>query len=261
MDCHEIEELSGAYALDALSPEERRAVDEHLADCPKCAQEIRQLQAVVDLFPLSVPAVDPPPHMKERIFAKIHANNTNTTNALPATPLPLASREPIRRVRTPRARWTPVLAALAAVLLISFGLMLGWNLSLQQQLKQTQIALSTPRALPTATPNSTLTYMIKGTEASSNISGETIYLPQQNMTLLVLHNLPKLSGNHVYQGWLIDGKQVTSAGILNVKNNTATLDFPGDVRDFDTAAVSLEPGPQASPSTPLGPVLATGALK
>ncbi len=260
MDCHEIEELSGAYALDALSPEERRAVDEHLAECPKCAQEIRQLQAVVDLFPLSVPAADPSPRMKERIFAKIHAN---TTNALPPTPLPLPARDPHHRVQRPRARWTPVLAALAAVLLISFGLMLGWNLSLQQQLKQAAIVQSTPHALPTATAttNSTLTYTIKGTEASSNITGETIYLPQQNMTLLVLHNLPKLSGKHVYQGWLIDGKQVTSAGILNVKNNTATLDFPGDVRDFDTAAVSLEPGPQASPSTPLGPVLATGTLK
>src|SRR5579883_2778725 len=98
MDCHEIEELSGAYALDALSPEERKAVDEHLADCPKCAQEIRQLQAVVDLFPLSVPAVDPPPHMKERIFAKIQ---TNTTPNIPVTPV---GKDPTHPVRTPRVR-------------------------------------------------------------------------------------------------------------------------------------------------------------
>jgi anti-sigma-K factor RskA len=252
MDCHEIEELSGAYALDALSPEERKAVDEHLAECPKCAQEIRQLQAVVDLFPLSVPGVEPPPRMKERIFAKIHDNNTPQTQRT-VTP---------RSVRKARDTvWTPVFAAIAAVLLISFGLMLGWNLSLQQQLQKAATTQSTPHVTPSATPNSTISFTMKGTQASSGITGETIYLPQQNMTLLVLHNLPKLSGKHVYQGWLIVGKQVTNAGLLNVQNNTATLDFPGDARDYETAAVSLEPGPQASLSAPQGPVLATGTLK
>lgn len=58
-------------ALEALSEEERIAADAHRADCPKCTKTLQQLRAFVDLFPLSVPAIDPPPRVKEHILARI----------------------------------------------------------------------------------------------------------------------------------------------------------------------------------------------
>ena len=36
----EIEELIGAYALDAVDPDEREAVDGHLRECPRCRTEL-----------------------------------------------------------------------------------------------------------------------------------------------------------------------------------------------------------------------------
>jgi anti-sigma factor RsiW len=36
----EIEELLGAYALDAVDPDERRLVEAHLAVCPRCRDEL-----------------------------------------------------------------------------------------------------------------------------------------------------------------------------------------------------------------------------
>ena len=36
MDHDAIAELSGAYALDAVTPDEARAVEEHLAGCAAC---------------------------------------------------------------------------------------------------------------------------------------------------------------------------------------------------------------------------------
>src|SRR5205814_2524884 len=40
MDHDEIAELLGAYALDAVEPEEAEAVARHLETCPRCAQEV-----------------------------------------------------------------------------------------------------------------------------------------------------------------------------------------------------------------------------
>ncbi|HEX4206485.1 MAG TPA: zf-HC2 domain-containing protein [Ktedonobacteraceae bacterium] len=54
MDCQEFEELSGAYALGALTPEEQQRADEHLAQCARCHETYRELQAVVELLPLTV---------------------------------------------------------------------------------------------------------------------------------------------------------------------------------------------------------------
>lgn len=36
----EIEEMLGAYALDAVSPEERDEIERHLRECPRCQQEV-----------------------------------------------------------------------------------------------------------------------------------------------------------------------------------------------------------------------------
>ncbi len=73
MNCQEFEELSGAYALDAITPAERQEADEHLATCLKCTLLLSELREVVSLLPLTVPQVNPSPTLKERIFAVIAA--------------------------------------------------------------------------------------------------------------------------------------------------------------------------------------------
>ena len=71
MTCQEFEELSGAYALDAVTSEEREAARAHLAHCARCARHYQELRSVVALLALSVPQVDPPASLKERILMAI----------------------------------------------------------------------------------------------------------------------------------------------------------------------------------------------
>ena len=46
----ELEELLGAYALDAVDGEERELVELHLLDCPRCRAEVAEHRAVASFL-------------------------------------------------------------------------------------------------------------------------------------------------------------------------------------------------------------------
>src|SRR5260221_12273498 len=92
MTCEEFEELSGAYALGAVTPEEREAARAHIAGCAKCTRLAQDLRAVVDVLPLSVTQVDPPESLKERLLAEIRKEGST-----PARPVPIGQRPRQRR--------------------------------------------------------------------------------------------------------------------------------------------------------------------
>src|SRR5436309_8823241 len=78
MTCEEFEELSGAFALDAVTPAEREAAEAHLATCPKCTHLLEELHGAVTLLPLSVLQVNLSPALKERILAAIRQESTRS---------------------------------------------------------------------------------------------------------------------------------------------------------------------------------------
>ena len=246
MTCEEFEELSGVYALDAVTPTERQAAADHLANCAKCRGLLQELSGVVGLLPLAVSPVEPRAEVWERI-----------ASALPPG-------HPQKRRNRPW--WTPRLLAIAAVLMFSLlGGMAAWNISLAQQVTSLRQQLAHVSAQRAAVSGA-LTYQVKGTNPAQSIRGELVYLPQQHLTVVILHGLPQLQGLHVYQGWLMHFKGneitgVTSIGLLTLAHGTASLLFSGDVTGYDAVAVSLEPGPMATPRAPQGEVVAFGALK
>jgi anti-sigma-K factor RskA len=103
--------------------------------------------------------------------------------------------------------------------------------------------------------------LASSTSSAQNATGKLIYLPQQHLTVLIMQGLPKLQGTHVYQGWLIQNNTPVSIGLLSVQNGIASVDFPGDITNYQAVAVSMEHGPNASKNAPAGPVVARGQLK
>lgn len=252
MTCDDIEELSGAYVLDAVTDEERQTVDAHLPTCQHCSQLIAELRSVVDLLPFAVPQVEPSPALKERVLTAIADKKAVTIQSTQVTPailqrLRTAPPQPTRR-RSTWQRWGTQLVAAAAILffLIS-GSLTAWNISLQHQ-------------LGTLSASAPITYPVKSIQGTSTITGQVTYYPQQHMTVVVVYGLAQTQGTQVYQGWLLQGKQPTSIGLLNVQNGVATIDYPGDIQQYSAAAVSLEQGPSATPAAPKGPVVAVGSF-
>jgi len=282
MTCKEFEELSGAFALGAVTAEEREAAQLHLIQCKSCARLYQELRSVVALLPLSVPLVTPPATLEARVLAAIRREAEISARSTER----VQTVAPVPRRRRKRSLATRMLAVAAVLLLTLLGGMsvLAYSLENQltsvrqqvtnigQQLANTELQLAntkqgltkTEQQLTSVSPRQLAT--ITGTVIVKGATGQLFYLPQQNITVLVMYGLPQLQGRHVYQGWLlfVKGKKIMnikSVGLLTMQGNTASVSFPGNVISYNTAAISREPGPAASLKVPAGPVVAAGPVK
>jgi predicted anti-sigma-YlaC factor YlaD len=109
-NCREIRHALGVYVLGAIDPVDRALVDEHLAGCPDCREELASLAGLPALLrrvPIAEAerlAADPGEHLLE---------DAPPDDLLPAV---LARTSHVRRVR----RWRE-LAAAAAVAVLALG--------------------------------------------------------------------------------------------------------------------------------------------
>ncbi len=246
MNCEEFEEISGAYALNAVTPAERQEIQAHLAECPACTSRLKELRSVVELLPMSVAQVTPSASLKARIMATIEQERKAALESQKTPPRP-------QRVR--KQGWSMRLLAVAAVLMLALlGGMTTWNVALAHQVGTLQHQVNNLQS------QSTTTYSIAGGQSALGATGQLIYLPQQHLTVIIVRGLPPLKGTQVYQGWLIQGKQPVSIGLLSVQNGVATIDYPGGIAGYNAAAVSMERGPTATQNAPAGPVVAVGTI-
>ena len=100
--------LSGAYAINALSPEEADLFTRHLEGCAACRDEVRELQEAAARMGASQ-ATTPPSSLKARVLAA-----ADQQRQLPPKVTPMD--------RPPPRRWVPrLVGAAAAVILLATG--------------------------------------------------------------------------------------------------------------------------------------------
>ncbi|MGH2349168.1 MAG: zf-HC2 domain-containing protein, partial [bacterium] len=64
----QIQSLLPAYALDALTPDEVRAVEDHLPGCPECRRDLTAFSTVAATMADSVVMTTPPPALRARVL-------------------------------------------------------------------------------------------------------------------------------------------------------------------------------------------------
>ena len=69
MTHEELQELLGAYSIDAVDPDEVALLEAHLAECPRCRAEVAELREVAALLGQS--GSDAPPGVWDRIAASL----------------------------------------------------------------------------------------------------------------------------------------------------------------------------------------------
>ncbi|NPU84510.1 MAG: DUF2275 domain-containing protein [Syntrophaceae bacterium] len=70
MTCKEIEDRLSAFLDDALPPEERRQIEEHLSSCASCSRAVEDLRKTVGLV-RDLEEVEPPPWLKQKIMTRV----------------------------------------------------------------------------------------------------------------------------------------------------------------------------------------------
>jgi anti-sigma-K factor RskA len=114
-----LDDLIGAYLLDALSEEERDAFEAHLRESEAARREVAHLRPVVDLLPLALePAagesgdegVAPSPGLRDRIIAAVRDEvaTDSAEETPPAEPARVTALPPPPPARPVRAEPTPL---------------------------------------------------------------------------------------------------------------------------------------------------------
>jgi anti-sigma factor RsiW len=105
VECADVRDLAPELALGSLDGAVRAEVLVHIAHCPACRADVRDLADVVDGLLAFAPAAEPPPGLAERVLAAIRSES----------PAPAAAPPARRRRRVLSLAAAAVVAALVGV--------------------------------------------------------------------------------------------------------------------------------------------------
>ncbi len=243
----QIADLLGAYTLDAVSPEERAAVDAYLATTPLAAEEAAELAAVVAVLPLSVEPRDPPAALRTRLLAIVHEEEAEwksaqagAGHAVPA-PIPAPSstassgwaprlRDNLRRFPAYVYGGGAALVAAAAILIVILVNRGGVTIISHQGAAVAQV--------------------IDGV----HLSGVTFSVDTRSDHTTAVHfsGLPNPPSGKAYELWLIPakGQPVPVAGFIPGSGHDFDAVYHYNAAKYAVAAVTIEkaPGNELSPS-------------
>lgn len=228
MRCAEVDELLGAYALDALDPAERAEVELHLEECALHPLVSSLSLAAARLADLA-PERDPSPELRARVLG---IARTSVGAPPPLETLgPSAPREATRSVawwRRPSAAY-----ALAAAFAMLALVMAAWNVTL--------------RGEPTA---------VVRTATSGGFTSTLVYVPGDQFAVFEVDGLEEAAPAQSYQLWTIaPGGTPEDAGLVEVRANRVVASLHGPLHEGTTLAITLEPA-GGSPQPTSAPLVA-----
>lgn len=284
--CSDVLELSGAFVLNALSPDEADAVRKHVAACPEAHAEIMELGAVVPALFETIEPVEAPAGLKERILAAATAEQA--AMAAPAAVRPYAAAGPDGAIETPRAAADtqrslkpypaaadtmrrgfdfgaifrrPVWAAVAAAAVVAALALGALNLQLRSEIDGlTAYRNGVVEVLEEAAREGAQLAVLSAPEDPAGPTGLAA-VGADGSVAMVMRDLDPTTGSQVYEAWLIgaEGTPIPIGSFQVGHSRTAS---------FTTARASLGPGvtvalslePKAGATSPTV-VVAVGAAQ
>jgi len=193
----DIEELLGAYALDAVDDDERRMVDAYLATNPRARAEVDQHREVATL--LAFGGTDAPAGLWDRIVSSLDELETEAPAPGPELAKVLPARRPERR------RWW--LGAVAAAALIA---VVALSIALVRKDDGAQSLASAYTEAKADPANKTVLLTTNGTTRA------TAVIEPSGRAFLDSSSLPALADDRTYQLWgVVEGESApVSLGVL-----------------------------------------------
>jgi anti-sigma-K factor RskA len=261
MTHEQVLDLAAPFVLGALTPEEERAVREHLATCSLSHDELAELGSVVVALAESVEVVEPPAALRDRVMAAA-ARDLETSG--PAAPQPIVRPAPptpdvvaIRPARRP-ARLGWVLGLAAVLVIAALG---AWNLSLRADLDSATVYRQHVEQVLTTAARPGSHSAILSNKDNPAIGGLAV-VASDGSVQVVMRGLAPTTGGTVYEAWVIAGQNApVPIGSFTVgSDGTGYLAAPfvlgAPAAAGVTVALTLEPGPGAT--KPTLPIISAG---
>jgi anti-sigma-K factor RskA len=222
------DDLKEAYALGALSEEERQEVEDYLMTHPELRAEVDDLRSIANLLAFAPQEYEPSPELRRDLMNRI----SSSPDATPAAD-PSPRQAGLWRVFGPGG-----LAAAAVLALVTIG-MFVWNASLQEENQTLQGELQGQQ-----------TYALEGTGAAQEMQGEVVRLGDER-AVLVAEDLPSLSEGETYETWILREDVPEPAGLFEPDDaGVAAAPIEGSIEGADAVAVTVEPsGGSSSPTS------------
>jgi anti-sigma-K factor RskA len=261
IDHDALRELLAAYAIGALSPDERVLVETHVRGCAECAKELASFMPVSSALARSVPQLDPPPMLRTKILLAIGAPRET------------------RQKRTSAAVWVPWLAA-AAMLVAAVGA--AWYAAgLRQRVRSLEVQLQA--ALDRAADGERRVNVVLRAQADSeelltvlaapdvrriDLAGQQVaprasaraFWSRSRGVVLTAANLPPLAPGRTYQLWFVTSAAKVSVGLVRPDANGAVRSFVDRRGNLpEPAALAVTEEPDGGVPQPTGAMYLVGA--
>jgi anti-sigma-K factor RskA len=241
---HDLHTLAGAYAMDAVSDDERASFAAHLTDCEQCRIDVRELREATARLGMAA-AVRPRPELRDQAIRA--ANRTSQLGpvikehhsaAEPAgrTGRADALRQAVRRLRSVRISVRVGLAA-ATVLVAAAAVLGGVTNSAMQQLHHSEHQDQLIDAVLNAPDHVMLSSPVR-----TGGTATVVMSHRRHAAVVMAHDLSALPGGMAYEIWLMGPDGTRPAGML--KSQPGGMAGPAIVSGLgrgDMIALTVEP--------------------
>ena len=268
----EIESLLGAYALDAVSPEEAEAIERHLETCPRCRAEADAHREVASAIGNSFEPL--PSGLWDRIAADL-GDDPRRGDVVTPSPLTLPTSRGAapagteesedggdelagarRRRQSGRARRVAIAVASVAAVVIA---LLAFSLSnANNKVSQLRDAMSGSGAGAAASAaRGSAGHQVVDLTTSSGAQLASFVLTRDGHGYLLHSSMPDLPKAETYQLWAMIGGQPISLGLMGDSPAQASFTVSGSAT-VSALAVTVEPA--GGVVAPDRPPVATGKV-
>jgi anti-sigma-K factor RskA len=211
----EIQELLGAYAVDAVSTDERVVIEAHLSTCVECQQEIDELRHVTSLLGSTMHETEVP-----ELWSRIQ-HELNLDGAPPPLRIPRKSNQPAKFVRF-------AVAGAAAIALIggAFAMGAAFDDDGNAERPAVEIALAKDAA---ADPTARIVTLSSSTDGS--VSAKVVILPD-GRGYVYDSSLPALPHDRTYQLWAVVNNAPVSASVMGESFDAVPFHANGPITAF-----------------------------
>ncbi len=220
---HDIEELLGAYALDAVDPDEAEAIELHLRSCPRCEAEVESHRETASW--LAHGGAPAPEGVWDRIAGSLEESPApvELTRILSweTRGQPAEHRTGRRR---PAVEWV---VGIAAALVLVLG---GVAINQQRQINRLDDRAGIEQALASAISDPDARQVDLRSPSGGRESVKAVVLPDGTGYLVAKDGLPALDDTRTYQLWGINDAKVVSLGVLGNRPQIVPFHASGDVR-------------------------------